>query len=471
MEFVGKSDEPVQEKSVEQVQPFSIPIGDFTFTLISKSVGDGKAYDNGSSALLEDRNKIYFTSTNTTTREIEKNYAYASVSDGYLWRLCYLHNGNPDKFQNYLQSTVIHMELQVFINANFNELPYCTTDQLIVPRFTSDKNLENNEYTDHNPNGVLGCPITDEVINTYIGGTREIEIGNHSELVQFDEFSAFIENNYDMTNTSELPTKTNTYANVSINIKLAKVDLTCKNTAIYTQPVGTTLRERLKPNYNLFLPEYSHLCYKDNQSSPLKPMFDELVQSMENITIFCGEFTCTDTDTKHSYTNHYNAIIVPTNSKIDKYGLYVNFVKGFDKHFMSLSYISKPMDYRSQSRCDDIILDIKVGYTGEPTATNYVIKKEKVDNTIFPLNRVFDLPPQSSADSADVLSSQSSAGEGSGGSSAGGGASRDMLPPPPPSKGGKYKSKTRKTKKRKSKKCKLTGRKSKTRKNNIIYQL
>jgi hypothetical protein len=201
-----KSDEQVQEKSDEQVQPFSITIGDFIFTLISKSVGDGKAYDNGSTALLEDRNKICFTSTDTIG-EIKTNYAYASVSDGYLWRLCYLHNGNPDKFQNYLQSTVIHMDLQEFINAKFGELPYCTTDQLIIPliipRFTPDKNLENNEYTHHNPNGVLGCPNTDEVINTYIGGgTREIEIGNHSGLVQFDEFSAFIENNYKILDQS-----------------------------------------------------------------------------------------------------------------------------------------------------------------------------------------------------------------------------------------------------------------------------
>ena len=104
-----------------------IQINNYIFTLISKSVGnddEANSYMFGETNIIEDRNKVIFSSLDTITGNTIINSAYASVSDGGLWRLCYFINNKPDKFINYLQDTQIHIELQQFIYKHFDSLDF-----------------------------------------------------------------------------------------------------------------------------------------------------------------------------------------------------------------------------------------------------------------------------------------------------------------------------------------------------------
>ena len=109
---------------------FSITIDKFSFTLISKSVPDSKAYlfsFDKTKGLIEDRKKIMFQSRNLITSATQTYSAYTSVSELGMWRLCLLQSNNINnfyKFDNYIQATFLDIRLQNFININFDLLPF-----------------------------------------------------------------------------------------------------------------------------------------------------------------------------------------------------------------------------------------------------------------------------------------------------------------------------------------------------------
>lgn len=92
----------------------SIDIDDYTFNLISFNP---TAYENRGIVVLNSRNK--------TSGEVIEFAIYRSHSDLRFWRLCYIANNAEPVFSkgnwssyigHYVQTTFIHLELQLFIN-------------------------------------------------------------------------------------------------------------------------------------------------------------------------------------------------------------------------------------------------------------------------------------------------------------------------------------------------------------------
>jgi hypothetical protein len=90
-----------------------ITIDNFEFKLISKSV------------ITEETEyyKVEISSRNLTTHEQIIFYGYISQS-GTVWRLCSrLYNPSIEKYDNYIQATILDFRLQSFIFLNYDKLP------------------------------------------------------------------------------------------------------------------------------------------------------------------------------------------------------------------------------------------------------------------------------------------------------------------------------------------------------------
>ena len=96
-----------------------IKIDNFEFNLISKSIISEEV----------DYYKIELSSTNLKTNELTIFFAYISQS-GTIWRLCSTNrNGeNLNKYDNYIQATILDFRLQSFIFLNYNDIPLNTEE-------------------------------------------------------------------------------------------------------------------------------------------------------------------------------------------------------------------------------------------------------------------------------------------------------------------------------------------------------
>ena len=93
----------------------TISIDGVEFTLIRKTIYDDRYRDvvNVESLVIDD--------------DEEKKYnfwVYRSNSELGLWRLCIDLRGKFHKGPDYIQSTLIHVELQKFINDNIDVIPF-----------------------------------------------------------------------------------------------------------------------------------------------------------------------------------------------------------------------------------------------------------------------------------------------------------------------------------------------------------
>ena len=194
---------------------FSIKIDIFQFTLISKSVPDSKGYlfsFDKTKGLFEERKKIMFQSRNLTTNQRQIYYAYTSVSELGLWRLCFLQSNNLNalyKFDNYLQSTLLDVRLQIFINDNFDLLPFVSKKDATGIRYILSAEMKRQhpeiikDYTyinGINPNGIISCLPTQP--------KQRIDIENRfiqlfpEGLRTFAQKSGFLEENYNLIEDS-----------------------------------------------------------------------------------------------------------------------------------------------------------------------------------------------------------------------------------------------------------------------------
>ena len=120
----------------------SIIIDDYKFTLISKTEASSKGYYNKNyhTIILEERKKVVITSQNIKTGEEKRFFAYTSVSQLGTWRLCILEpNNRLNKFDNYIQATLIDIRLQNFINMNFDLLPYSESSDTFTRRLVENE--------------------------------------------------------------------------------------------------------------------------------------------------------------------------------------------------------------------------------------------------------------------------------------------------------------------------------------------
>jgi len=195
---------------------FSIIIDEFKFTLISKSIPDYKAYFfsfKKAEGFLEERKKLMFEVYKKDSKSLIGFYsAYTSVSELGIWRVCFLEPGQNQriyKFDNYIQATLIDIRLQIFINENFDLLPFVSkkdatgTKRIYPAEVLRDNPDIANDYSyinGVNPNGVIGCSPA--------GSQPLINISNRfiqlfeTDLITIEQKSRFLEENYNLIQES-----------------------------------------------------------------------------------------------------------------------------------------------------------------------------------------------------------------------------------------------------------------------------
>jgi hypothetical protein len=426
-----------------------IQIDNFIFTLIAKSINDEKGYTFNEHSFIEDRNKIIFSSLDTITNKTIINHAYASVSDGGLWRLCYIdEDNNPIKFNNYLQDTQLHMELQKFIYINFDSLEYVKDSDFIIEDSIDDKEEQTsfiatpiNTPNTINPNGIISCKITNDDIADYINGSapnnsRQINIFEStinlyvSEDLQKSHIIQSINADYEYEYD---------YKNIQNKLQIYKINLILKNTELSELLTNTEILEQSKTIDNLKLDKLKkQLDIKTDSKKQLKlelsiiekNIIDEIKNLQQklptnledtlenfdhsdfndflkklidysNITIYCAKIIITDIPLEHTITNYFNCNIIPNNTSIDKYGLYKKYIKGYSDDYKINSFISKPIDYKKRifqhnlsliyddSDNDENKIIINASPLEKESKLNYVIFRF-IDQPIFPLNQLYD---------------------------------------------------------------------------------
>jgi len=118
---------------MSQSQYFII-IDNYKFNIIGKSINDNDPeysnyYQSATHNLtqIEDRNKLRIESEDLTTGNKISYSLYTSVSEMFCWRLCLEVPHKPgtiDKFDNYIQATLIDLRLQKYIWDNFELFPF-----------------------------------------------------------------------------------------------------------------------------------------------------------------------------------------------------------------------------------------------------------------------------------------------------------------------------------------------------------
>jgi len=311
----------------------SIRIEHLTFVLISKSVADNKGYVyviDSTKGVIEERNKIIFEVYDDKGINLGVYNAYSSVSELGIWRLCFVSKDDIqhiEKFDNYIQATLLDVRLQAFINENFHLLPFVTKadasgTQLILTKaqLASDPDKEIYTYLDGvNPNGIITCPVT--TTESYEINKRDIQIFRPT-LITLQQKSDFLEDNYNLI--------TESYSKITdYNIKLdnfhAHVDL---------YEITAVKKERGET----FLPD--SIIFQIGKCS-----FDVLHHDIHR-------------------EGYYIFNIKLPETTILKYGIYNNFVSGITNN-NDENYITKPLNYIKQ-----------------PVADNYAQTVRDIDTTI-----------------------------------------------------------------------------------------
>ena len=310
---------------------FSITIDNFQFTLISKSVADSKAYlfsFDKTKGLIEDRKKIMFQSRNLTSNLIQNYQAYTSVSELGMWRLCFLQPGKIErinKFDNYIQATLLDIRLQIFINENFDLLPFVSVSdatgvkQIYSKEFFKTYPDFENDYTyidGINPNGIISClaslprnraDIEKRFIPLFPPGLRTLE-----------QKSSFLEENYNLIQDS--------YHKIS--------------------EYNTQL-----DNFQAHVEIYEILAVRKEES---------LYEDTNNIIFQVGKFILDVIPLEEGIhrEGYYIFNMKLPDSKINEYGLYDRYISGtcinpFQdsvSYYSEEDYITKPINYIIQQR-------------------------------------------------------------------------------------------------------------------------
>ncbi len=165
---------------------FKIIIDNFEFYLISKSiVSEDITY-----------HKVQLSSRNLITEEKTMFYAYISQSGG-IWRLCskFHKDSMINKYDNYIQSTILNMQLQKFIFENYDKLPTYKKEE-ITCLFDREKfkkeyetNVSNKGKEINNIRYIDG--EEDKVFNSFVQNC--IESGDTTGCTQADFVKHFYE--------------------------------------------------------------------------------------------------------------------------------------------------------------------------------------------------------------------------------------------------------------------------------------
>jgi len=152
--------------------------------LLSRSINDGSKYlyqegiqegcTSNTKGFIETRNKVLIQSVSNKTKKGMKFMAYTSLSELGCWRLCFIRTSDCglDKFDNYLQATQIHPELQKFIWKKWDTIPYAkirhTRHKTMKLKIEKNKSHKHGIYSGFNKHGSLPCQLTTEDIRSEI---------------------------------------------------------------------------------------------------------------------------------------------------------------------------------------------------------------------------------------------------------------------------------------------------------------
>lgn len=307
----------------------SIIIDDYKFTLISKTVASSKGYYsiNQKFVILEDRNKVVITSEKNGSGEKKRFYAYTSVSQLGTWRLCIIDSKNHlNKFDNYIQATLIDIRLQNFINMNFDLLPYSESSDTFTRRLVENEiksitkrgeqiNDAFNYQEGINPHGSISCWFNSDLSS--IINRRWVPIFS-PVLITMEDKSNFIESTYDLIRDSLKKI-------VVFDIKL---DVYKANVEIY-----------------------------EITATKKKHIFNPIIS--ENIVFQIGKFTLDLSVKGEKREGYYIFNMREPSTKINCYGLYTNYISGTGQNPYTVTskqednYISKPLNYTQQPLADN----------------------------------------------------------------------------------------------------------------------
>lgn len=365
---------------------FSIIIDKFRFTLISKSMPDSKAYlfsFDKTKGLLEDRKKIMFQSRNLITSVTQNYNAYTSVSELGMWRLCFLQPGKNErinKFDNYIQATLLDIRLQIFINENFDLLPFVSVkDATGIKQIYSKAFLKahpdiENEYTyinGINPNGIISClpslphnrgEIEKRFIPLFSPGLRTLE-----------QKSSFLEENYNLIADS--------YNKIS--------------------EYNTQL-----DNFQAHIEIYEILAVRKEES---------LYEDTNNIVFQIGKFILDVIPAEENIhrEGYYIFNMKLPDSKINEYGLYDRYISGtcinpFQdsvSYYSEEDYITKPLNYIIQQRTVGVFQSVITSDVRENIKSKIYFFTAYKNEVQFPIKQIIQFSASASlASSASALS-------------------------------------------------------------------
>ena len=371
---------------------FSIIIDDFKFTLISKSMPDFKAYIysfNKSTGFIEDRKKIIFEVYQVSSKRLIGGYsAYTSVSELGIWRVCFLEPGQNEriyKFDNYIQATLIDIRLQIFINANFDLLPFVTvkdatgTKKIYPPEVLRAYPDIANDYTyidGVNPNGAIGCvpAETDSLTNISNRFIRLFERG----LITIQQKSTFLEENYNLIQESY--------------IKITEYD--------------TQL-----DNFQAHVEIYEIQAIKKKESRLNTPL---------NIVFQIGKFILDviPVEERIHREGYYIFNMKVPEAKINKFGLYDHYISGtFINPFQDKAsyrreedYITKPLNYIEQPVGDKYPQAAITGNEIENIKSRYYFFTAYKNEIQFPIKQIIQFSRAVAATSLPKSQSKSLGG-------------------------------------------------------------
>lgn len=357
---------------------FSITIDNFKFTLISKSVPDSKGYlfsFDKTKGVVEERKKIIFQSRNLTTSQTQIYYAYTSVSELGMWRLCFLQSDNVNalyKFDNYLQSTLLDIRLQIFINDNFDLLPFVSKRDATGIRYILSPEMKRQHpeiikdytYTDGiNPNGIISCLPTQP--------QQRIDIENRfiplfpEGLRTFAQKSGFLEENYNLIEDS--------YHKISeYNIRL--------------------------DNFQAHVDIYEILATRKEES---------LYEDTNGIVFQLGKFILDVIPLEEGIhrEGYYIFNMKLPDSKINEYGLYDRYISGTCinpfrdsiSYYSEDDYITKPINYIMQQRRPGKVQSQMTGDVRENIKSKLYFFTAYQNEVQFPIKQIIQFTGSASA--------------------------------------------------------------------------
>jgi hypothetical protein len=330
----------------------SVDIDDYRFTLISRTIGDGNVYMYDSrNGFLEDRNKVVIESEKIETREKQRFYAYTSVSELGIWRYCIANRtGHLQKFDNYIQATLLDIRLQSFINEHFRSLPFAETKDTHTRPQLKDSTV--------NPNGAISC-LSDPDTFTRVSGrilNRWIPIFPPN-LLRIEDKSNFLRSNYHLLPDSF---ERKIEYQVSLDNYTANVEI---------HEITATRKTELPQGPQSLLPEA--------------------------IVFQIGKFNLHVEEHNIHREGYYIFNINLPSNRINEFGLYTNYISGTCQNPFSKAvykteddYISKALNYKEQPTADNYKqIDQSSAEIENIHSQHYFFTAYKND-TIFPIEEI-----------------------------------------------------------------------------------